>query len=195
MMEVLAVTGSPRRNGNCSVLLDELASGLGESGHRLHLIRLDELRIRPCTACRACKAADAMDCVIDDDMRDIYPWIRRSPALVIASPIYWWSVSAQTKLFLDRCDALDGPSGSALRGKSVGVLLAYGGDSVDSSGAVHAIRLFQSAAAYIGFELTGIVHGTAWEPGEIRRNRPVLEDARQLGRLLARRLDSLPRSP
>ena len=188
MAKMLIVSGSPRRSGNCSVLIDAFCRGASASGHAIDVVRLHDLVIRPCAACRSCKAADELDCVINDDMRPLYEKVRNAEALVIASPIYWWSLSAQTKLFLDRCDALEGPGGNVLQQKPVGVLLTHGGETAESSGAIHAMRLFESAADYIGFDLAGIVHGMAWEEGEIRGNPEVIAQAEDLGREMAARL-------
>jgi len=185
---ILVVTGSPRPQGNSSVLIEEFRRGAAARGREIDVVRLHDLTIRPCSACRACKDSDAADCVIDDDMREIYPKIRRSPALVLVSPIYWWNLAAQTKLFIDRCDALDGPSGNVLRTKKIGVLLVYGGDDAVSSGAVNAIRSLQDAFSYLGSDLVGIVHGTAWEAGSVRSNERLMRAAHALGERVAERL-------
>ncbi|MCK5804170.1 MAG: flavodoxin family protein [Lentisphaeria bacterium] len=186
MSRILVVSGSPRAKGNCSVLIEQFCFGASQFNATIEVVRLHDRNIHPCAACRSCKESDEANCVIDDGMTDLYPKIRAAQALVIASPIYWWNVSAQTKLFLDRCDALDGPSGNVLRGKALALLLAYGGESVEGSGASHAIGAFQDAAEYIGFNLVGIAHGTAWEAGEIRENEIAMEMAYQVGADIAR---------
>jgi multimeric flavodoxin WrbA len=101
---------------------------------------------------------------------------------VIAGPIYWFTVSAQTKLFMDRCYALGGPQGNALAGKHIGVVLTYGDSDPFNSGAVNALRTFQDAYSYVGAEIVGTVYGSASEPGEIRENRDLMEKAYRLGR-------------
>ncbi len=185
MADILAVSGSPRQNGNCTVLIEQCCKGIQSSALTVETICLHGLDLHPCSACRACKDRDDANCIIDDDMRTIYPKIRAARGLILATPIYWWSVSAQMKIFLDRCDALDGPSGSALRGKRIGVLLPHGGENAELSGAIYAIGLFEQAAAYIGFDLVGVVHGMAWEPGEIRDNESVMSASFELGRSMA----------
>ena len=187
-LSILAVSGSPRVEGNSAVLIEEFRRGVEGCGVAVEVVRLHDLMIRPCSACRACKDSDSADCIIEDDMRQLYPRIRETPALLLVSPIYWWSLAAQTKLFLDRCDALEGPSGNALCHKTVGVLLVYGGEDAVSSGAVHAIGTLQDAFQYLDMDLAGIAHGSAWEAGSVRSNERLMGDAYELGRSMAQRL-------
>jgi len=182
---ITVVNGSPRREGNTSILVERLCAGARDGGAAVDVFRLHDLAIRPCQACGACGQSVEEDCVIADDMQPIYRSIRLAGALVIASPIYWWSVSAQTKLFVDRCEALGGPEGSVLRDKRIGVILVYGGKDAVSSGAVNAIRAFQDAFRYLGSDLVDIVHGSAWEAGAVRENVRLMEEAYDLGRKLA----------
>jgi multimeric flavodoxin WrbA len=185
---ILAVTGSPRVHGNCAVLVEEFRRGAERCGVGVDVVRLHDLCIRPCSACRKCKDSDAADCAIDDDMRQLYPKMRAAPALLIASPIYWWNLAAQTKLFIDRCDALDGPSGSALTKKKVGALIVYGGEDAIASGAVNAIRSLQDAFQYLHMEVVGIVHGSAWEAAAVRLDERLMGKALDLGRDMAQRV-------
>jgi multimeric flavodoxin WrbA len=141
--------------------------------------------IGPCTACDACREATADDCTIADDMLPLYPKLRAADALVIASPIYWFTVSAQTKLFMDRCYALGGPQGYALAGKQVGIILTYADPDPFVSGAVNALRMFQDGFNYVGAEIVGMVYGTAGDAGQIKSNTELMEKAYRLGERLA----------
>jgi multimeric flavodoxin WrbA len=113
-------------------------------------------------------------------MQLIYPKLRQADALVIASPIYWFTVSAQTKLFMDRCYALGGgdPSRYALEGKQIGIVLAYGSEDPFKSGAVNALRTFQDTYKHVGAEIVGMVYGNK---DEIRKESRLMEKARELG--------------
>ena len=117
-------------------------------------------------------------------MQDLYPKLRQTNALVIASPIYYFTVSAQTKLFVDRWYALGGPQGNALKGKRIGIILTYENVDPFRSGAVNAIRTLQDTFAYIGSHIIGIVYGRALKSGEIKNNRDVMEKAYTLGNQL-----------
>jgi len=184
---VLVVLGSPRRKGNSATLARQAAAGAKSAGAEVETFYLHGMRIAPCSACSGCLKRTRDNCVIDDDMQSLYPKLRSCHALVIASPIYKFSVSAQTKLFFDRCYALSGPEGNALKGTGIGIVLTYGDPDPLTSGVMNAVRMFQDALAYMGAEIVGMVHGSAGEPGEIRHNKAAMKKARDLGRALARR--------
>jgi multimeric flavodoxin WrbA len=183
--KVLIVIGSPRKKGNSATLAGQVAAGAASAGAEVETVFLQDMDIRPCTACDACLKGPDPDCVIDDDMQILYPKIQEARSIAIASPIYWFTVSAQTKLFMDRCYAFEGPGGSALRGKRIGIVLTYGDSDPFNSGAVNALRTFQDAYAYIGAELVGAVYGSASKPGEIGANEALMAKAYQLGARLA----------
>jgi multimeric flavodoxin WrbA len=182
---IVIVKGSPRKNGNSALLADELESGARAAGAEVRSFRLHEMEIQPCDACDACQGPPFRGCIIDDDMQELYPVLREADALVIASPIYWFTVSAQTKLFMDRCYGLIDADGWAITGKQIGIVLTYGDSDPYNSGAVNAIRTFQDGFGYVGAEIAGFVYGSASDPGEIGENQKLMAEARELGRRLA----------
>jgi len=183
--KILIFLGSPRREGNSSLLARQVEAGAKEGGAEVESFFLHEMDIRPCDACDACRDKTETDCILDDDMKDIFPKLRQADGIVIASPVYWFTVSAQTKLFMDRWYALGGPEGYALKGKKFGIVLTYADSDPFTSGAVNALRTFQDALRFIEAPLVGMVYGSAWEAGEIKDNREVMEKAYDLGRKLA----------
>ena len=182
--QVLILNGSPRKNGNCAVLVDQAAAGARAGGAVVEVFTLNDMDIRPCDACESCQETGGGICVVRDDMQQLYPRVRRADAIVIASPIYWFTVSAQTKLFIDRLYALHGTAGNVLGGKRFGILLVYGDPDPYSSGAVNAIRMYQDLFRFVQADLLGIVYGSANAAGEIRNLPAVLEKAHQLGQQL-----------
>jgi multimeric flavodoxin WrbA len=104
---------------------------------------------------------------------------------VIASPVYWFTMSAQTKLFMDRCFALFNTQQEALAGKNIAIAMSYADADPFISGCVNALRTFQDAFAYVGANIVGMVYGSADKPGEIRSNQALMAEAEALGRLLA----------
>ena len=184
--KVVIVMGSPRKNGNSTTLAQRVAKGAEAAGGEVESFYLHEMNIKPCDACDICLADSSADCIIDDDMQDLYPKLRQADALVIASPIYFATVSAQTKLFLDRCYALGGPqeNENALKGKRIGIVLTYGDSDPFNSGAVNAMRTFQDAFAYIGSPIVGMVYGSASKAGEIKANRDLMGKAYKMGEQL-----------
>ena len=182
--KIVTVIGSPRKNGNSAMLAQSIADGAKSAGGEVETFHLHDMTINPCDYCRECREDTNTDCKIDDDMKDLYPKLRQADALVIASPIFWFTVSAQTKLFMDRCYALGGPQGNALNGKRIGIALAYGGADPFSSGAVNAIRTFQDTFKYLDSNLVGMVYGSASDEGEIKNNLTLMDKARELGKQL-----------
>ncbi len=183
--KVIIVVGSPRKEGNSSLLAEQVSAGARDAGAEVETFRLHDMNIRPCDACEACRGASEVDCILDDDMKDLFPKLRQADAVVIASPIYWFTVSAQTKLFMDRWYALGGPEGHAFAGKRFGILLTYADVDPFTSGAVNALRTFQDGLNYVGAKIVGMVYGSAWEAGEIKRNKELMEKAFDLGKQLA----------
>jgi multimeric flavodoxin WrbA len=114
----------------------------------------------------------------------LYPKLQAADAIVIASPIYWFTMSAQTKLFIDRWYALESPQGNVLKGKQFGILLTYGDTDPYSSGAINAIRTFQDMMRYIGGQIAGIVYGTAMDIGDVAKQPELMERAFMLGQKL-----------
>ena len=189
MSKVLIVKGSPRKQGNSAILAEQVAAGARAMDAHVDSVYLHGMDIQPCDACDSCQAGADVGCVIGDDMQTLYPLIREADAVVYASPVYWFTVSAQMKLFMDRCYALggaeEGVRGHGLAGKRIGVVLTYGGDDPFDSGAINAIRTFQDAFDYIPAHIVGFVYGCASDPGEIRSDPAVMDKAYELGTRLA----------
>jgi multimeric flavodoxin WrbA len=114
-------------------------------------------------------------------MRDVYPALRESAAVVIASPVYWFTMAAQTKIFIDRLYAFIGPEGHGMEGKQIGIVLTYQDADPFSSGAVNALRAFQDSFRWMKAPIAGMVYGSANIPGEITKNRAVMKKAFELG--------------
>lgn len=103
-MKTLLLLGSARKNGNTELLLNALCQGIDTSHGQSELIRLPKLDIHPCIGCGSCEKKGI--CVFKDDMQDLYTKIAEADRIIIGSPIYFYSVTAQTKIFIDRCQAL-----------------------------------------------------------------------------------------
>jgi multimeric flavodoxin WrbA len=178
--KIVVVKGSPRKKNNSATLSEEVVAGAQAVGAEVETFYLQGMDIGNCIACDECRKNTDLDCIIDDDMKILDPKLRQADAIVIASPIYYFTVSAQTKTFMDRCYALGGPQGNALGGKQIGIILTYGDTDPFNSGAVNALRTFQDAYAYVGAEIVGMVYGSAHEAGEIKNNQELMDKAYQL---------------
>ncbi len=182
---VLVVLGSPRRNGNSAVLAARVAQGVESAGADVETVFLQDLEINPCRGCDTCKEPGSTGCAINDDMLGIYPKLIGADAWVIASPVYWFTMSAQTKLFMDRCYGLTAYGDKPFAGKRIAIAMSYGDADAVGSGCVNAIRTFQDAYRYTGSKIVGMVYGSAMKAGEIENNGALMRQAEELGRRLA----------
>jgi multimeric flavodoxin WrbA len=99
-MKVIAFNGSPRREGNTEILLSEAIRGVKQQGSEVTVYNLGTLNLKTCLNCGHCDSAGR--CIIKDDMQTIHDEIRVADRIIVASPIFFFSVSAQTKILIDR---------------------------------------------------------------------------------------------
>ncbi len=104
MLKVLGIAGSPRRGGNTDLLLGEVMKGAASRGAEVKTIVLNDLSIAPCQHCDGCLQTGR--CKVDDDMQMIYSELKQADRVVLASPVQFMGVTAQTKAMIDRCQAL-----------------------------------------------------------------------------------------
>ena len=103
-MDVLVFLGSPRKKGNSEILTEAVLEGVREAGGSPEIIRLCDLKISPCISCGGCNKTGK--CVVEDDMTPLYDKIITIDKIIVASPIYFYGITAQTKAFIDRTQAL-----------------------------------------------------------------------------------------
>ncbi|MBI5641797.1 MAG: flavodoxin family protein [Nitrospirae bacterium] len=102
-MKVLALLGSPRPEGNTDLLLREVIRGIKTTKSEVRTYNLNLMNIKPCQDCGGCDKTGS--CIISDDMSEIYQEIRRVDRVILASPIFFFSLSAQAKTMIDRCQS------------------------------------------------------------------------------------------
>ncbi|MFN3739207.1 MAG: flavodoxin family protein [Thermodesulfovibrionales bacterium] len=130
-MKIIAFNGSPRIEGNTEILLKECLKPAHEAGHEVVLFNLNQMDIKPCQDCGGCDTTGR--CIIDDDMTEIYSAIREGHRFILASPVFFFGLSAQAKAMIDRCQAfwcekylLKRPIPEGLHGRK-GLLIVVGG--------------------------------------------------------------------
>lgn len=130
-MKVVAFQGSPRVDGNTDILLKEIVKAVSKSGHDVRMFELNTMNIAPCQDCGGCNNTGV--CTTNDDMNDIYGAIREVDRVILASPIFFFNLSAQAKIMIDRCQSfwcekylLKRPILGGLYGRK-GLLLLVGG--------------------------------------------------------------------
>ena len=104
MANILAVYGSPRREGNTSLLMDRAVQGAREEGAVVEELVLKDLEMSPCLEIYGCKRTGR--CMIEDDFQQVYDQLCACRGLMLSSPIFFYSLSAHTKILIERCQSL-----------------------------------------------------------------------------------------
>jgi multimeric flavodoxin WrbA len=104
MVKIIAIYGSPRRDGNSAALLKKAVAGARLEGAEVEEVFLRDYKISPCMEIYACIKTG--ECAIRDDFPEILAKVEESSGIMLASPIFFYSVSAHTKIFMDRCQSL-----------------------------------------------------------------------------------------
>ncbi len=102
-LKVLGIFGSPRRGGNTDILLEEALRGAEKEGAEVERLRLTDFTITPCKECHGCDKTG--ECVILDDMQKIYPKLAEADVIILASPIFFYGITAWAKALVDRSQA------------------------------------------------------------------------------------------
>ena len=103
-MNIIAIFGSPRLNGNTATLLHQAVKGAREAGVHVEEIVLRQLKISPCLEIYGCKSTGR--CAIQDDFQKVQELLLAADGIMLASPIFFYTVSAHTKILMDRCQSL-----------------------------------------------------------------------------------------
>ena len=120
-MKVVAIVGSPRKNGNTEILSAHALKAIAEEGIETEIISLAGKDIKPCNACMAC--AKEEKCSIQDDLFPIYETMKAADGIILASPVYYGSCTALLKALMERAGYVSRHSNGAFRGKVGGPLV------------------------------------------------------------------------
>lgn len=189
MFKILAIYGSPRREGNTSLLLKKAAQGAIEAGAEVEEVVLRDLKMSPCLEIYGCKETGR--CVIQDDFQKVYEQILSCHGVMLASPVFFYSVSAHTKILMDRCQslwakkywlrkALIGNHKAKRRGLFISVGATKGKKLFD--GIILSIRYFFDA---LDVELwRSLLYRGLDSEGDVLKHSQFLEEAYQAGKEL-----------
>ena len=181
--------GSPRIGGNTDLLLDEVLKGVQSQGAQTEKIIVDKLKISPCKEYNGCLRDG--NCVIRDDMDDIYSKLLDADVVIVASPMFFYGVTSQLKALIDRCQALwarkyvlkQKPPHSGIKGAFIAVGATRGKKLFD--GSILTVKyFFQAIGAEYVDEL--LIRGID-KKGDIKNHSTALTDAFALGRRLAQK--------
>jgi multimeric flavodoxin WrbA len=186
-MKVLGIMGSPRRQSNTELLLDKALEGAREAGAEVEKVLVSKLKLSPCVENYSCLKDG--NCSIKDDMQPLYDRLAEADHVILASPIFFYGITAQAKALVDRCQALwvrryvlkmGGADKRVRRGAFISVGATRGEKLFD--GAVLTVKYFFDA---IGVKYAGdlLVKGID-DKGQIEERPAALQDAFRLGREL-----------
>ena len=188
-MKILGICGSPRKDGNTEVLLKEALKGAHDAGAELEAIFLRDKTISPCLEIYGCKIDGR--CVIEDDFHEVADKMVQAGVLILASPIFFYTVSAHTKMLMDRCQSFwvkryllkepITPGRSRRKGAFISVGATHGKRLFE--GVILTVRYFFDALD-VDLSDTLLVRGVD-EKGEILNHPEEIRAAYELGSRLA----------
>jgi len=180
--QIVVLSGSPRKGGNTDKMAEAFVEGAQAQGKSVALFRVADMKIGGCLGCDGCEQ-DGVMCVQKDDMLKILEALLSADTLVFASPVYYFSVSAQLKLAIDRIYALSricGLKGREVPIKRAALIMPCEDETPDT--AAGAVAMFERICDYYKWENCGAIIATqVLKPGEIN-GRIELDKARELGR-------------
>ena len=180
-MKVIAIIGSPRKNGNTEILAGHTLQAIAEEGIETELIPLAGKEIKTCTACLVCTKKE--ECSIEDDFASIYQKMKAADGIILASPVYYGSCTALMKALIERAGYVARWSNHVFSGKVGGPLVV----------ARRAGHNFTFAQLELWFQINGMIMpgSTYWniafgrEKGEINQDEEGLKTAWNFGKNMA----------
>ena len=148
-MNILILQGSPRANGNTAWMAEEYRKAAEAAGHKVSLVDVAHKKIAGCMACEYCHGKGNGVCVQKDDMQELYPLLAEAEVLVLAAPIYYFTMSAQIQAPIQRIYNMNKPP----KVKKMAMLLSSYSPNVYDG----AIGEYNGIRNYWGVEDTGIV--------------------------------------
>ncbi len=183
-MQLLAIYGSPRKDGNTDLLLNQFLKGAEKAGCQINRLFVRDLTIYPCTACGKCEKEPI--CPLDDDMQMIYAALEKAEAVVVATPVYFYNVPAQLKALIDRCQLL-WHKNKEKKPTKPGYLISVGGSKGKRlfDGVILTIKYFLNST---GFSLKeSLTYANIDAKGAIKGHPTALKEAFVAGERLCQR--------
>ena len=177
-MKILLISGSPHKAGTTSVLIKAFSKGTESAGHEVYHFNAGEKEVHPCIACEKCHSAVSA-CVFRDAFDEIRDMLIEADAVVFASPIYYYGLTAQLKAVIDRFYGIDEQLRTA---KKTALLLACGDNTMES--AECAASPFYGMVDYLGWEIADVIAAKGCYTAEDVVNTEYPDQAYELGRTM-----------
>lgn len=180
MKKIVILNGSPRKKGNTASLVERFAQGAEEAGNEVTVFFLNDMNIKGCLGCFGGGKDPDSPCVQKDDMCKIYPAYKQADVVVLASPLYYWTVSGQLKTAFDRLFAVAECDPDYRNPKKESVLLM----AAEGNGFEESLYWYDGLMKHLGWSDRGkILCGGVTAVGDIR-DREELTKAYELGKLI-----------
>lgn len=171
-MKIVIVNGSARK-GNTFAAIEAFYEG-AKATHDIEVLQADKLKIDFCKGCGACECYKG--CVDQDDTNPTIDKLVAADMIVFATPVYWWGMSAQLKLVIDKCYC----RGAQIKGKKIGVLVP-GGSPVDATQYELIRKQFECMAQFLDWDLLFFKPFYATGKDEIKNNETLVKELVELG--------------
>lgn len=187
--KILIFSGSPKKNGNTSLLVSWLTEGARSKGAEVEIVETAFLKYKTtgCMSCRACQKLEKYECVIDDEAKPFIAKMAEVDVIVMATPLYFFGASAQLKLIFDRMfslykwdNAVDTMK-TPLKGKTFAIVAS----AFEDMGLGDLAKPFALTAKYTGMKFEALLVPNARESGEITKIAGIREKAVEFGKNLA----------
>ncbi len=175
-MNILILNGSPRKNGNTVQALNALKVGL-EKHHQVETVNVVNLKLRGCIACDGCKS-NGGNCVLLDGGAELMNQVAAADLIVFGTPVYWWGISAQLKLALDKFYSKDEEFHQAH--KKIGII-SVGGAELDDPEYRLISEQFKCIADFLGWEVVIDEKIQALAVGDLEKDQEKLAMLTQIG--------------
>ena len=176
-MKVLGIVCSPRLHGNTEILMQEALKSAEEAGAEVEMFTVAGKTVYPCDACDSCRKTGK--CKIEDDMEPLYDKMLEADGIIFGSPVYFWSITAQAKIIIDRTHAF--VLKRSLRNK-VGATLIV----TNRAGGTSAFTVFSNFFNLQRMTFAGGAIGFGSDKGGVRQDDRGMAEAKSVGRVVVR---------
>ena len=181
-MKVLAIVGSPRLNGNTNYLVDQALEEAAKLGAHTEKIVLSQYEVNPCLGHDECASFDC--CLQKDDAGWILDRFRKADGVILATPVYYYNVSAQMKAFIDRNYFLY-KHDQKYKARVAGIIIVAGTEGIEDT--LHTLKQFTEEFD-VEENRIFITYGYASKIGDVKNNLHLVEEAKMLGKQIVESL-------
>lgn len=194
MKNIVALMGSPRKQGNTAFLLDKVIDGANSAGAEVTVYDANKKKMSGCVSCFKCQESKEYGCAIDDEGQEFLKAAQAADEIIIATPVYWFGPSAQAKRFIDRFFSFIKLNKeeeketyiSCMKGKGLTLVTTAGGAAFD--GADLLVEMMRRVAEFTEMTYRGTIGAfSVEEKSQMEQDARLIENAQNMGKILASR--------